>query len=117
MALSALDAEAVLVAKNGDTERQPDVGIQRHPAGMPGTQLGDVAIDRQDLDTWWISFGGYDEGQVWRTQDQGSTWENVSAGLPALPIHALVQLEDGSWACGSDLGVPSRMKLRCPGRF
>ena len=107
MALSALDAEAVLVAKNGELYWRDNQTLAFNPiTGMPGTQLGDVAIDRQDLNTWWISFGGYDEGQqVWRTQDQGSTWENVSAGLPTLPIHALVQLEDGSWACGSDLGV------------
>ena len=74
--------------------------------GLPGTVVGDVAIDSEDSGTWWVSFGAYTEGQqVWRTQNHGATWEDVSTGLPVLPVQALLQLADGNWVCGSDLGV------------
>ena len=46
-----------------------------------------------------------EETKVWRTQDGGQNWENRSAGLPNLPIHCLLELADGTWLCGSDLGV------------
>ena len=107
MALSALDPEAVLVAKNSQVYwRDSESTSFNLISGLPDAEVGDVAIDAQDIHTWWISFGVYDEGQqVWRTDDQGSTWENVSAGLPALPIQVLTQLDDGSVVCGSDLGV------------
>ena len=66
--------------------------------GLPGTVVGDVAIDSEDSGTWWVSFGAYTEGQqVWRTQNHGATWEDVSTGLPVLPVQALLQLADGNW--------------------
>ena len=107
MALSALDPGAALVAKNSQLYwRDSESTSFNLISGLPDAEVGDVAIDAQDIHTWWISFGVYDEGQqVWRTNDQGSTWENVSAGLPALPIQVLTQLDDGSLVCGSDLGV------------
>ena len=61
---------------------------------MPPTKNGGVA------------FAGYASGtKVWRTLDGGTTWNNVSAGLPNLPIHCLLRHTDGTWLCGSDLGV------------
>ena len=91
MALSALDAEAVLVAKNSQVYWRDSASMSFNAiSGLPDVEVGDLAIDAQDIDVWWISFGVYDEGQqVWRTDDQGTTWENVSAGLPALPIQVL----------------------------
>ena len=74
--------------------------------GLPGEYIGDVAISQSNLSEWWVTFADYTEGiQVWRTTDQGVNWDNVSEGLPSLPVHRILQLPDGQWACGSDLGV------------
>ena len=107
MDLTAADSEAALVAKNSQVFWRDSTTLAfNEVSGLPGIVIGDVAIDMQDMDTWWVSFGAYEEGQqVWRTINQGLTWENLSEGLPTLPIHALAQLEDGTWVCGSDLGV------------
>lgn len=107
MALTALDAEAALVAKNDDLHWRDSVSMSFETiAGLPGEYIGDVAIAPDNMSEWWVTFADYTEGiQVWRTLDQGETWENISDGLPALPIHRIVPLPDGQWVCGSDLGV------------
>ena len=107
LALTALDAEAALVAKNA-TLYHRDASSQAFEEvnGLPGLTIGDVAFASNDADEWWVSFAGYDsDQQVWRTTDAGANWENLSTGLPALPIHVLTPLPNGSWACGSELGV------------
>ncbi len=107
MALTALDDQAALVAKNSllywrDGESMSFNVIE----GLPEAQIGDVAIDVSDIETWWVCFSEYEpDMQVWRTNDQGASWQNVSGGLPQLPVHALVQLDNGQWICGSELGV------------
>jgi len=107
MALTAQDAEAALIAKNSDVFWRDSTTMAFNPIlGLPDIQVGDVAIDENDIQAWWISFGAYEEGQqVWRTSDAGANWENVSSGLPVLPVHVLQQLDDGRWVCGSDAGV------------
>lgn len=40
-----------------------------------------TALDVSPLDTN-IIFAGTDDGQVWMTDDEGNTWNDVSAGLP-----------------------------------
>ncbi len=107
MALSNQDAQAALIAKNSELFWRDSSTMNFHDVpGMPGSYIGDVALDAEDSGTWWMAFGDYVEGrQVWRTNDYGSTWQNVSSGLPTLPIHVLKQLADGNWVCGSDLGV------------
>ena len=107
LALSALDAEAALVAKNDalfwrDAESMSFESI----AGLPGEHIGDMAIAQNNLSEWWVTFADYTDGtQIWRTLDQGESWEDMSTGLPTLPIHRILELPGGQWACGSDLGV------------
>ena len=107
LALTALDAEAALVAKNDDLFWRDSATMTFESiAGLPGEHIGDVAISPNNMSEWWVTFADYTEGmQVWRTMDQGSNWENLSTGLPALPIHRIVPLPEGQWVCGSDLGV------------
>ena len=107
MALTGQDAEAALIAKNSDLYWRDSTTTTFNPVfGLPEIHIGDVAIDEDDMDAWWIAFGAYEDGQqVWRTEDQGASWENVSEGLPTLPIHVVKQLDDGRWVCGSDMGV------------
>ncbi len=73
--------------------------------GLPGSQIGDVVLGDSDSQ-WWVACETYNPGQqMWFTPDEGATWQNRSAGLPALPVHDLVLLSNGMMVCGSDLGV------------
>jgi hypothetical protein len=107
MALHPVETEVALVAKNsalywkgigsGDFVSVP---------GLPGHHIGDVAISRENPSTWMVAFADYEENaQVWRTEDAGGHWDNISSGLPALPVHRLLELDNGDWWVGSDMGV------------
>ena len=107
LALSSLDPEAVLVAKSGELYWRDSLSLTFNEVdGLPGTVVGDVAIDSEDSGTWWVSFrwlrrraAGLANPRPWI--DMGGRQHGV-----ARPAHSSVlQLEDGSWVCESDLGV------------
>ena len=107
LALTAMDEQAALVAKNDDLFWRDSTSMVFEAVdGLPGEHIGDVALAHNDMSEWWVTFADYaDSTQVWRTQDKGETWVDMSHGLPALPIHHILQLPSGKWVCGSELGV------------
>ena len=107
LALSPSNPELALVAKNNMLYARQDMAGFTQVEGLPGLQIGDVSYAQADSNQeWWVAFAGYEgDTKVWRTPDGGLNWENLSAGLPNLPIHCLLELADGTWLCGSDLGV------------
>lgn len=50
-----------------------------------------VAVKNDDPNTFWVSMSGFNEFGVYETLDGGKTWDNVSTGLPELPVNCLVQ--------------------------
>ena len=69
-------------------------GIAIHP-GKPGTVF--------------VTFSGYDSAKVYRTDNGGTTWRNISGGtsLPKLPVNCIAYEEDTKDALyiGTDAGV------------
>ncbi|MDA0728997.1 MAG: hypothetical protein O3B70_00390 [Bacteroidetes bacterium] len=106
LTLSQTNPDFYLVAKNHVLYLKSNVQDDfQQVDGMPGAQIGDVILGDSDSQ-WWVAFETYNAGeQVWFTPDGGSTWQNRSAGLPALPIHDLAFLSTGMLVCGSDVGV------------
>ena len=107
LALSSSDPEVALLAKNSTLYARHGAEGFVQVDGLPGLHIGDVSYAQSGANLeWWVAFAGYEaDTKVWRTLDGGATWSNVSAGLPNLPIHCLLELTDGTWMCGSDLGV------------
>ena len=107
LALSSSDPELALLAKNNTLYARQGADGFLQVEGLPDLHIGDVSYAQDDSNQeWWVAFAGYEAGtKVWRTFDGGTTWINVSAGLPNLPIHCLLEHSDGTWLCGSDLGV------------
>jgi PKD repeat protein/photosystem II stability/assembly factor-like uncharacterized protein len=50
-----------------------------------------IAVKNSDENTLWVTMGGYDTNRVYQSTDGGSTWVNMSAGLPNLPMMSIVQ--------------------------
>ena len=77
-------------------------------SGLPGNNMTYVAFDPLDENTLWVTFSGYTEGQkVYRSQDAGENWENMSMNLPNLPVNC-VEIERSSTGgvyVGTDVGV------------
>ena len=107
LALSSSDPDVALLAKNSALYARQGAEGFLEIEGLPGLHIGDVSYAQSSSNQeWWVAFAGYEaETKVWWTPDGGTTWNNVSAGLPNLPIHCLLELSDGTWLCGSDLGV------------
>jgi photosystem II stability/assembly factor-like uncharacterized protein len=66
-----------------------------------------LAIDPNDANTVYACFSGLGANNLFRTTDGGTTWSNLSAGLPAAPLHSVVVAPFNSnyIYVGSDLGV------------
>lgn len=68
-----------------------------------------VWIKDTDINTIWVSLGGYNSFGVYQTTNGGSTWTNISAGLPALPVMCVIQNKQNTTLnelyAGTDVGV------------
>ena len=62
-------------------------------AGLPfGTvNASDLVVDPADEKKVWIAFSGYSAGnKIFFSSNAGQSWTNMSAGLPNVPVNALV---------------------------
>lgn len=70
--------------------------------------ITDIAIDETNPDKIWISRSGYSATvKVFKTSDGGATWQNLSTGLPNIPVNTIVNqtgTNDGIYV-GTDFGV------------
>jgi len=70
--------------------------------------LSDIAVDRRDANHVAIGFSAYDpNAKVYISSDAGTTFTNISAGLPNIPVNCLIfegSVENGLFI-GTDVGV------------
>jgi photosystem II stability/assembly factor-like uncharacterized protein len=69
-----------------------------------------ILVSPFDTNVIYVCFGGFGgnvPGNVWRTTDAGDTWSNISAGVPAVPVHAIAMHPNDKDRIylGTDLGV------------
>ncbi|MEL6866011.1 MAG: T9SS type A sorting domain-containing protein [Bacteroidota bacterium] len=70
--------------------------------------ITDVAVDPDDEDNVWVTFGGFRDGEkVFHSTNGGASWTNVSSCLPNIPFTAIVyqQGSNNRVYVGSDFGV------------
>lgn len=77
------------------------------PVGL--ASLSSVTVSDTNPDKAWVTFSGYSDGnKVFKTTNGGTTWTNISTGLPNLPINTMVYV-NGSVVdavyLGADIGV------------
>ena len=58
-------------------------------AALPRRYCSHITIDPADHNNVYVTFTGYQKGNLWRTKDGGTNWEDISASLPAVPIRDL----------------------------
>ncbi|MDR3667597.1 MAG: T9SS type A sorting domain-containing protein [Ignavibacteriaceae bacterium] len=69
-----------------------------------------ITVKNSDPNDIWITIGGYTDGsKVFESTNGGSTWTNISAGLPNLPVMCLVYYKTATdrnvLFAGTDVGV------------
>ena len=67
----------------------------------------DLIVDATNANRMWATFSQLSGGHVFRSDDGGTQWSDVSANLPSLPVNAIeVDPSNGNRAwVGADLGV------------
>ena len=77
------------------------------PQGLPAITY--IAVKNTDENTLWITCSGFAAGQkVFVSHDGGYSWQNISDGLPNLPVDCIVYKATGDYNelyAGTDLGV------------
>jgi photosystem II stability/assembly factor-like uncharacterized protein len=69
-----------------------------------------ITVKNNDPNYLWMTVGGYTDGsKVFESTNGGSTWTNISAGLPNLPVMCLVYYKTATdrnvLFAGTDVGV------------
>ena len=69
-----------------------------------------IAVKDTDPNTLWITFGGYTNGlKVYESTNGGTSWTNISTGLPNLPVMCIVYNKRATdrnvLFVGTDVGV------------
>jgi len=85
--------------------------VDNNSTEMPNRVVTDIAINPNNINEVWVTFGRYEEDRVWFTDDLGLTWQCRSGtppnDLPVIQVNTIrVHPQNGNYIyVGTDLGV------------
>ena len=76
-------------------------------SNLPNRFVRAIAVDPTNRDRAFVCYSGYGTGHVFRTNNRGASWSNISSTLPDIPVNALVvdPQDTSHLVIGTDLGV------------
>jgi PKD repeat protein/photosystem II stability/assembly factor-like uncharacterized protein len=77
-------------------------------SGLPSGTITCIACHNTDANKAWVTFSGFANSiKVFETSNQGTSWTNLSASLPNIPVNCIVNDKNGNDALyiGTDAGV------------
>lgn len=112
ISVSAADANTIYVGTDdGNVSMTTDGGTNWNnvSADLPERWVTGLATDPTDPMTAYVTFSGYryhsDLSHVFKTNDNGSTWTDISSNLPDVPVNRIVLINPGELAIATDIGV------------
>ena len=74
---------------------------------LPNRYCERIAISPTSSDKVYITFGGFNADNVWRTTDSGATWTSISTNLPAAPVNSIVisPVDQKTLYAGTEVGI------------
>lgn len=107
IAIAPSNSDVICVADQTDIYRTTDGGVTWTAITRPANNtITYIAIDNDDENHFWLTFGQYSANCVYETYDGGLTWTNISAGLPDIPTNCIVQNKySKELYVGTDIGV------------
>jgi PKD repeat protein len=71
-----------------------------------GGNITDIEVAYNDSSKVWVTFSSYTNSTVFYSTDAGSTWSNISLGLPQVPATAIIsERNSNNLYIGTDIGV------------
>lgn len=66
-----------------------------------------ILIDQDSISTVYVTYGGYDSGNVYKTVDAGNNWTDISGALPQTPVRSFARHPlNANWLyAGTEVGV------------
>lgn len=122
IAISPRNSAWIWVGYNNGEVWATTTGLEESPfwirrdnsgVGLPDRWCSDIVADPHDEHRAYVSFLGYERKGVWKTEDLGSTWINISGvgptALPGLPVNGLAvhPILPGWLYAATDLGIYS----------
>lgn len=108
LAIAPTNGERIYVLRNSNLWVK-DVNSDNWTAkSLPSGSISDIEVDFQDMNIIYVSQSGYSAGsKVWRSNDAGDNWTNISGDLPNVSTGALELVEGtpGGVLVGNDNGV------------
>ena len=112
IAVAAGNSNIIWVGHNNGEVYKTSNGTNASPTWTavsvgPSRQVMRILIDASDSNTVYVSFGGYSSGNLRKTTDGGSSWTDISTGLPEAPIRGIARHPtNASWIyVGTEVGV------------
>ncbi|MEL6193235.1 MAG: hypothetical protein AAFR66_14355 [Bacteroidota bacterium] len=76
---------------------------------LPTLWTTKVLADRDDENTFYVTFSGYRYGQegghVYKSTNAGDSWKDIGSGLPDIPVNDIVKDAFGKLHVATDVGV------------
>lgn len=118
IAIPASDSNTIYIGHNDGSIFKTDNAMALQPdwinissANLPQRYLTRITVNPIDKDILFISFGGFEEDNLWQSIDGGITWTNSTGSgagaLPPAPIRtiAIHPLEHNQIYIGNEVGI------------
>lgn len=115
LAIAPSNSSVVYAIHNGSSRLlRTDDADQPNPSwitiSLPFSEVSSIAVDIQNENRVYISRAGFSEGsKIFRSDDGGQSWNNISGSLPNVPANVVKMVGDPSYQkalfVGTDAGV------------
>jgi hypothetical protein len=80
---------------------------QRGAGVLPSEYCTRVTIDPTNVNRIYVTYGGFNHNNVWKSEDGGNTWTSIVNNLPAVPCRTLVvnKWNSNRIYVGTEIGV------------
>jgi len=97
----------VYFTTNGTAVAPAWTRVDFNSAGLPDRYCTRITIDPTNTNRVYVTFGGFSPDNVWRTENSGSSWSNITGNLPSAPVRSLAVWEQNpnNLYVGTEVGI------------
>jgi hypothetical protein len=97
----------VYFTTNGTATSPTWTRVDGNSPGLPNRYCTRITIDPTNSNRVYVTFGGFSPDNVWRTENSGTSWSNITANLPSAPVRSLAvwQQNTNNLYVGTEVGV------------